>query len=709
MTIKNEVLIRVYIVLFAIVVAAVVIFGKAVKISILEGDAWRKRGVSLYRKYVKIEAPRGNILTQDGSLLATSLPFFDIGFDPNSSGMDPKDWDANIDSLSYCLATKVDPTFTPGGYKYFLEQKRQDSVQYISIKKGATLGEVETISQFPLFNLGQFKGGLIVRRKYKREQPFRILANRTIGYVKGDSINVGLEGHFDDVLAGESGLQLMTRVGNNVWIPVHDLAAIEPTTGKDIVTTIDVNLQDITENALAKAMFKHKPKWGVAIVMEVETGAIRAIANLSWWEKGQLWETYNNAVGTATEPGSTFKLASIMALLEDGLVDLTDSIDLEKGKTQFYEETLEDASYHTLDTTTVQKAFEISSNVGLAKLVQENYGRTNKADKFISRLKSFHLDIPTGIEINGEANPYIKEAYSKEQKWSGTTLPWMAIGYETLLTPLQLLTFYNAVANDGKMMKPYLVSGIQQYGVFSKKFVPIQIKRRIASKKTIQKAKTLLEAVVERGTASKYKTEKYRFAGKTGTVQLGYQKLKNRTLVEGYQASFVGYFPAEKPKYSCIVVISEPAKGGIYGGQVALPVFRAISDRIMATEIDLYPALNDKPKPVLAKNKLPDFDAGNRQDLQTALSYLNLPFENKTAQDWAVIRTSANTDTLQLLRRSIRENKVPSVVGMGLRDALYILENMGLDVEIRGFGKVKQQSILPGTRANGQKIRLRLG
>ncbi|RMG82705.1 MAG: PASTA domain-containing protein [Bacteroidetes bacterium] len=709
MDIKNEVLIRVYIVLAFICLVAMLVFGRTIQISIIEGEKWRQQGNEEHRRYQVIEAERGNILTEQGDLLATSLPFFDIAFDPTQAS--DNDWNLYADSLAYCLATYVNPEYTPGGWRYKIDQARADTVRFIPIKKNATLTEKEFIGSFPLFNLGRYHGGFIADQHYDRERPFGILADRTIGYVRerpGDTIYIGLEGKFDPVLRGEAGRELVYKVAGNYWMPVENLTKIEPKPGSDIVTTLDINIQDITENALLDAMIKHQAKRGCAIVMEVKTGAIRAIANIGARRNGKYWEIYNDAIGTATEPGSTYKLAAIMALLEDEYVDLEDSIDLEKGTTQFYEETLVDASAHGLDTTTVRRAFEVSSNVGIAKLVQKYYGEPHKADRFIKRLKQFYLNHKTGIEIEGEPKPYIKEAYSEEDDWSGTTLPWMSIGYEVTITPLQLLTFYNAVANDGRMMKPQLVREIQRYGETVKKFPAVRVKERIASEKTIRKAKELLEGVVENGTAKKYKSDRYRFAGKTGTAQKNYQKLEDKVTVGGYQASFVGYFPAENPKYSCIVVISEPQVGGYYGGSVALPVFREIADKTFATDVELFQVLNQSKKPVLDQKQLPDYDVGYRQDFQTALSYLKLPFETRTANEWSVIRATPS-DSLKILKRTIPEDKVPNVVGMGIRDALYILENLGLKVEIRGYGRVKQQSIKPGTRVHGQTISLRLG
>ncbi len=705
--IKNEVLFRAYIVCGVVCLIAVAIFGKVSYISLVEGKKWRALSENQYIQQVEIEADRGNILANDGGLLATSLPFFDIGFDPNSDALTDKVFFENVDSLAHCIATYVDNRQTVGAYRdYLVDMRKAGKQRYILIKKNASFDQKQFISKFPIFKHGQFKGGFIAKPKFKRDRPFGILAQRTVGYIR-DSIKVGLEGRFDKILAGETGAQLMFNAPGDVWIPVNDLAEIEPKIGDDILTTIDVNIQDISNDALYKGMLKFQADWGVAIVMEVETGAIRGISNLGKTRNGDIWETYNHAIGTSIEPGSTFKIASMMSLLEDGLVQLSDTIDLEQGQADFYEETLQDASFHNLDSTTVQRAFEISSNVGMAKLVQKHYGRTEKGGKFIENLKKFHLNYPTGIEIDGEIAPYIKEAYSVEDDWSGTTLPWMSIGYEISMTPLQLLTFYNAIANDGQLMKPYLVEEVQQYGEKIKRFPPTVIKRKIAKPSTIKTAQFLLKQVVENGTASSQKSDLYSFAGKTGTAQINYKKLKNTRSVGGYQSSFAGYFPAENPKYSVIVVVSNP-KGEYYGSRVALPIFKEITDNIFATKAIVHEAVNTKPKPVLARRNLPDRNVGKKDDLQKVLAGLKLPYETQTKSEFAAI-IATKTDSLKIRRRTIDKKTVPNVEGMGLRDALYLLENRGLRVKVKGHGKVQLQSIKPGTKARGQNIKITLG
>ncbi len=710
--VKNEVLVRVYIVLAAIVGVAIAIAWQTININVVEGEKWRSKGEDLYIKEVPMEAERGNILTEDGSMLATSMPFFDISWDPNSNAIDTTFWTSkSFDSLAYYLATYVNPTMTPGAMKSYLWQQKTSGKRYVEIKKNATLEQKELITSFPLFSLGQFKGGLIVVQKYNRERPFGLLANRTIGYVQGDSINVGIEGAYNDFLQGEEGTQLMYRVGGGMWIPLQNLSKIEPKPGQDVVTTLDINLQDIAESALVKAVVRHKAESGVAILMDVKTGAIKAMANVGWTKDGKVWETYNHAIGSATEPGSTFKTASMLALLEDGYVDLEDSIDLEQGVTIYHDAELKDAHPHSLNRVSVKHAFGMSSNVGISRLVDNNYGTKNKADRYIGRLRDFYLDQPTGIEIGGEVEPYIKKAYSNDDGWSGTSLPWMAIGYELTITPLQQLGFYNAIANDGVYVKPYMVREVQQYGETLKRFPVTQVNGRIASKKAIKQVQQLLECVVDSswGTAYALRAESYRYAGKTGTAQLNYQRLNEKTKVGGYQASFAGYFPAENPVYSCIVLISKPKEAGIYGGAVALPVFKEIADKAIATRKELYPVLNTGDAVAFEAKQMPDKDAGYRTDIQYIMSELGLDYYNKADGDWAVLR-SAEPDSLKLMKRIVEEKQVPNVIGMGLRDALFILENKGLKVQFGGgYGKVVTQSITPGTRVAGQTVWLRLG
>ncbi|MCG8328957.1 MAG: transpeptidase family protein [Chitinophagales bacterium] len=712
MDIKNEVLYRVYILLFGIVVpVSIVLLYRTVEIVYVQGERWRDQGTDNYLEYRTVEADRGNIMASDGSLLATSIPYFDLHFDPTAPS--DEDYEENLDTLAQCLATYVFEDLTVGAAWDYLDELRKGKDKHVRIKRKVSYAEKKFIEEFPLFRLGRNQGGFIAEKQSERKRPFGVLAQRTIGYVREGAKPVGLEGYYNEILGGEPGQQLMIKVDprEDLWMPVDDLTQIEPQSGNDLITTIDIDIQDITEEALLRAMNYHDADWGTAIVMEVETGAIRSIANLGRTDEGW-WETYNYAIGTGIEPGSTFKAASVLALLEDGYVSPDDSIRIYNGTAEFYEEVMEDASPYSyrMDTVKMREAFEISSNVGIAKMVEQYYGSKNKANgnegaaRFIKRLKQFNLHLPTGITIEGEANPYIKEAYSEQDSWSGTTLPWMSIGYEMKISPLQLLTFYNAIANDGEMIKPYLVKEILRFGETIDKFYPTIIDKKIASKKAISQMQELLFSVVEneRGTAHKLKSPKYQFAGKTGTAQINYK----RGRIGGYQASFAGYFPYENPKYSVIVVVNKPRRGGFYGGEVAGPVFREIADKIFTVKVDLHKPLNHEPAKPLEGKKFPETSIGDQEDFKKVFAYLNMPYYGEPSTSMTVV--SPQGDSLIMERKTIKNDVVPNVVGLGLRDALYVLENNGLKVEIDGVGKVSRQSLLPGTQIKGQTMRLYL-
>lgn len=722
MDIKNEVLYRVYFLLFGLVTpAALTLIYYTVQIGVLEGEEWRDLGRNNFIVERDIEAERGNIMAADGSLLATDVPIFDLYWDPLTPS--EEDFLANVDSLAHCYANYIDKDYTVGAAYDYLFQLR-DTVNYkknrnVLLKSRVSYSEKKTIEQFPLFNLGQFRGGLIARKRNERKRPFGLLARRTIGYVRDQASDIGLESYYDEVLGGQPGTQMMIPLDRkrDLWMPLENLSSIEPRNGDDILTTLDINIQDITEEALLKGMQRHDADWGVAIVMEVSTGKIKAIANIERGKTGW-YESYNNAIGTRTEPGSTFKAASMLALLEDGFVNLEkDSIDIEKGRTEFYDREMEDSYSNSanLDTISVRRAFEISSNVGIAKLVQHYYGTKTKGNDekaaalFIERMHQFNLHLATGIDLEGEKNPLIKEAYNTDDQWSGTTLPWMSTGYELLITPLQLLSFYNTIANGGQQMKPLLVTEIQRYGQTVKVFKPTVIKRQIASKKSIQQLQGLLEGVVENGTAAKLKTDRYRFAGKTGTAQIDYQRTEKGQRIGGYQASFAGYFPASAPKYSTIVVIRRPRRAGFYGGDVAGPIFREIADKCFDSLIDLHePMVEPNDRVNWSADKLPHMDIGRREDMDKILAYLGIGKMGDPETALVVAMREQGRDSVQLERRTMQEGKIPNVVGMGLRDALYQLENLGVKVKLNGVGKVTRQSLIPGTDPRNQTITLTL-
>lgn len=708
MDIKNEILWRIYTVLAVLVLVAVTIFFKTAQIQIVEGAKWKSKRDSLHVDLRPVKGERGSIMAKDGSLLASSLPFYEIRMDTRASAMTDKIFNDNIDTLAGALVPYMKSLFSSKeDIKNYITAARKSKNRYLFIAKGISYPDLQKIKAFPLFELGPYAGGIIINRLSRRSRPYKMLARRTVGYVT-DRGAVGLEAYYNDRLKGDSEEFLMQRIAGGYWVPLNDISEVEPKRGDDIITTIDIDIQDIAGNALLKALKKHDASHGCAIVMEVKTGAIRAIANVQKNTSGNFGEFYNHAIGTKSEPGSTFKLATIMALLEDNYVDLDDVIELNRGDYEFYGEQMRDASFHSLDSATVRKAFEISSNVGLAKMAFDNYEKGEKRTQFIKRLRQFHLHESTNIEIPGEKAPYLKSPDNEKDKWSGTTVPWMAIGYEMEITPLQLLTFYNAVANDGRMMKPYLVSEIRQFGNVVEEFAPTVIDEQIASLKTIKKAKQLLEGVVENGTANNIKPVNYRIAGKTGTAQRNYSKIKKGEKLK-YQASFVGYFPSSNPMYSCIVVINDPNKGQFYGSQVAAPVFREISDRCFVKETTSQIPINKRPKVKLSYRQLPSYSIGYKDDYSTVLSFLELDYDKKAGTDWIVMDIDSSAMVLKPIA-DIPKKVVPNVVGMGLRDAVFKLEEQGISVYVvNGKGKVVKQSIRPGIKARmGMRMYLTL-
>ncbi len=704
LNIKNEVLVRVYAVAALILLVAVAIFMQLFRLTVTDAPKWEAKADSLYVKWVDAPSQRGNILADDGSLLATSLPFFDIHFDAKAEGLTDDIFNAQaVDSLAWLLSTYVDQQYTPGAYRDWLVQLRAAppetrGIRYVPIAKDLPYNKALMVKSFPIFREGRFKGGFIMEQKNRRERPFKILAQRTIGYTRDGALPVGLEGSFNNILEGKEGKQLMIRVPGDVYIPVNDLAEIEPEAGDDVITTLDINIQDVAETALLNACKTHNADHGCAIVMEVKTGKIRAIANIGRTPEGW-WETYNYAVGERVEPGSMFKLASFMAMMEAGkLNDLDEKIPVYGGKVKIYDEELLDAEPHGLDSMTIREVFARSSNVGTATLAQQFF-KTNPS-AFVQYIRDFGLDLPTGIEVGGEEAPIVKNPKDPKSEWSGTSLPWMSIGYELLMTPLQLLTFYNAVANDGRMMKPYIVQRTERYGEIVKEFRPTVVQRSIASKSTLIRAKDLLETVVTKGTARNIQSANYAIAGKTGTAQLNYHKFRASKGIR-HQAGFCGFFPAENPVYSCIVVISEPERGGYHGAEVAAPVFRAIADKCFAMKAELHVPVNAKPKEKLATARLPTYDAGATEDIRSSLKWLDIDyFRENNLPEWAVI-TAERGDSLLVQHRTVPDKTIPSVIGMGLKDAIYLLENRGCRVKVQGVGKVRRQSLAPGTKAGG--------
>ncbi len=698
---KKEVLIRLYLLLGVFAIIALVLLWRTVDISIVEGDKWRKKIDQTNLKYKDIPADRGDILADDDKLLATSLPSFEIRMDTRAEGLTQTIFDKGIDSLAWYLSRYVNEQRSAYEYKLLLKKARKANNRYLLIKRKANFAEMKRMKKWPIFRNGANKGGFIAIRKTQRVKPFNMLASRTIGVYAKDRSPKGLEGSYNSYLSGKDGRSLMKRIKGGIWLPVSEESKIDPVRGHDIKTTINVNMQDIAQQALLKGLRKSGGDKGVAIIMEVKTGAIKAIANLRKTRTGGWAEVYNDAVLTATEPGSTFKLASVLALMEDKLAGPDTRINLYNGKRKFYNQWMRDASYHNLTSSTIAEAFTISSNVGIAGLIWKYYKENQRG--YVQRIKSFGLSSPTGIDLKGETKPLIKEAWNRKQGWSGVTLPWMAIGYEVKLTPIQMLTFYNAVANNGKMMKPYLVQEVLKEGRVIKSYSPKVLKDQIARYENIKAAQKMLRDVVIKGTAKRpLSTAKCPVAAKTGTTQSGYGLDKSKLK---YQSSMIGYFPADQPVYSVYVgIMNIPRDSTYYGSKIAGPVFREMVDKVYSSEKAFIRRLQPEKKPVVyATNGM---DVAYAKDIEHILKYVGVTIPEKPKTEW--IQLSAHSNILRAKAHSIAKGKVPSVIGMGARDAAYLLEKAGLKVRIQGIGKVQSQSIRPGSIIKGQEIILQL-
>lgn len=703
MDIKKDILWRVYLCFLGIIILGVFIIGRAVYIQRVQGDYWRGLADKQHLKYIKTDAERGTIFSEDGNMLSTSIPVFDIYIDFGADGLrekEGKNFYNHLDSLSYHLSVLFGDA-SKENYKKRLLAGYKEKLRYFSLKKKVSFEEYAQLRDFPLVRQGRNKSGFIIEVRDNRVNPYGLLANRTIGLSRGDtSKNVGLERSYDSVLRGETGQRLVRYVAG-AYIPV-DGAEIDPENGKDVVTTLDSYVQDVTENALMNMMVENNSLHGTCIVMEVKTGKIKAIANLGRMDNGQYWEDYNYGLGKSTEPGSVFKLTTLLSLLEDKYVDTSSIVDCEGGSKTFYGLTIRD-SHHGTGRVTVKDAFAMSSNVAFAKLADEFYH--NQPQKYINHLKKLRLDQRSGIDIVGTAKPYIKEPTSKY--WAKTTIPFMAHGYEELVTPLQLMMVYNAVANDGRMMKPYLVSSINEMGHVVRQVNPEVLVDKICSDATLGKLKACLLEVVEgeHGTAKALRSPYYRFAGKTGTAVTA---MDNRGYNKGnkiYQSAFMGYFPYDNPEYTIAVVIQNGRESKwAYGASVAAPVFKEIADKLYATRLSQVPV----PKMIAMSGSDYTQVSGMTTDLQQLFTTLyGNKFETGSKQKWA--SGYIQNTTIHRLEANIPDKSalVPDVKGMGLKDAIYLLENLGLKVTFNGSGKVINQSLAANTTfSKGQTINL---
>lgn len=672
------------------------------KVQFVEGKEWRMKAENVSTQYREIKAIRGNIYSSDGALLVTSVPKYEIRFDTQADAISKSFFDENVNGLARGLS-EIFPEMSYYDIRFQLKQARANKQRYFLVKNNVNFNELQRVKQLPIFNRGRFKGGVIYEKKTKRVKPFGMLAKRTLGFQREGMMGVGIEGAYNDVLSGTKGLRLEQRLAGGVWMPLEANNEIEPEDGLDVVSTIDINIQDVAEEALHKQLKKHGADHGTVVLMEVETGKIRAIANLSRNEDGSYDERYNYAVGEATEPGSTFKLPALLCALDDGYVSLSDTVDALDGKVKYYGHEMSDSKYGGWGKITVKRAFEVSSNVGLSQIILKHY--KDKTLEFTDKLRSMGLDKKLGLEINGEGSPLIQDPRSRE--WSGISLTQMSIGYEVLQTPLQVLSFYNAVANNGVLVKPMLVEAFSKNGEIIETKEPEILNKAIASRAAIKQAQEMLRGVVENGTATNLKDAPFPVAGKTGTARIANESYGYKYDDKySYQASFVGYFPSDNPKYSCIVVVNAPNSNVYYGNLVAGPIFREVADKVYSTQIRFHESLNEKPS--LAANNIPISKDGNWPELKRL--YQSLGFEyvsEQKGQESAWVRSYTGEKLVRIKPHPTRmpgSNLMPNVVGMGLKDALYLLENSGLKVQVEGAGVVKFQSLMPGDKIEANQI-----
>ena len=656
--IEKKIMFRYYISLTFIVFFAFVLIGKLLYIQIKEGEHYRKLSEDNTIKNFILEPSRGNIYSDDNSLLATTTPRYEIR------------WDSKVPSDINFLSNKKDLSIglskilgkTTQYYLNLLNKARQEGNRYLLISRNLSFSQYKEIKELPLFNLSSLKGGLIIESKEVRENPMGKICERTIGYEKKDPsghyIRVGLEGAFSHFLKGQSGQRLKQKIANGQWKPINDNNEREPTEGYDIYSTINVNIQDITHHALLRQLEKYKADHGCAVVMKTNTGEIKSIVNLSKTKNGKYYEKFNYAVAESQEPGSTFKLMSVIATLENDNSISERLIDTKNGEISFYEKyKVRDSKKGGYGKLTPARAFEVSSNTGIVKLVYDNY--KNNPKKFVDRLYNMGLNNALGLSIKGEGKPMIP--YPGDKNWSGISLPWMAFGYGIKLTPLQILSFYNGIANDGEIVKPRFIYKIKNSGSsFIKEYEKEILNPSICSDTTLIRVQKMMFNVIDKkwGTANKIKSSKLKMAGKTGTSQIDY------TLEETqYVSSFVGYFPYEKPEYSCIVVINRPDKKiGYYGGEVAAPVFKEIAEKL--------------------------FSRTPRNLIVNSYNYHHKPLNN-----YKQIKLNHKT----------QKSVIPDLVGMPAMDAVVILEQMGLKFVLKGEGKVINQSIKSGSKVDYSK------
>lgn len=702
---KKDILSRAYFTYIFMCVFALSIIYRICVIQFVEGNVWLAKAEAFTTKVEDMEAVRGNIFDVNGSLLATSLPYYEIAVDINTPSITNKLFKENKDSLAFLLSALFHDKTTKD-YLKILNKARKDNDRYVLLKRNVPYKDLQTLKTFPIFRKGK-RGGLVTLQTNRRERPFQMLAGRTIGMSRPGIKPVGLEGAFDTVLMGVSGKRLMQKIAGDVWRPINDENEVEPKDGSDLYSTIDINIQDVAEHALENALIKNQAAYGCAVLMEVKTGAIKAIANLTRvkGDSNSYVESFNYAIGYPSEPGSTFKLASFLSVIDAYDISLDEKVNVGNGECMYFDRKMKDSHAPKNSVMTAQEIFENSSNVGTSKLITKYFSKNPK--QYIDKLRSFHLNEKIGLSIPGEGVPKIKQV--KDKDWYGTSLPWISIGYESNVTPLQTLTLYNAIANDGKMVKPRFINEVRRNGVIVKKFDTEVIDERIVKQSTVIKAKKLMEGVVKNGSGRGINISAFKVGGKTGTAQIVKNGNYKAAGFSSYQATFVGYFPADKPLYSCIVVIYEPSKGNYYGGLVAAPVFKEIAEKVYSSSFNCIDPINNKNR-LITKN--PTIINTKSNELINVAKAFSIPIENKEGVKY-VHRNMLDTSKISFselnIESQLKKGIMPNLQGLSAKDALFLLENNGMNVKIQGFGSVRKQSIEAGQKFyRGNKIVLTL-
>ncbi|MDP9230722.1 MAG: transpeptidase family protein [Bacteroidota bacterium] len=702
MEIKRDILWRVYLSFLGIVVLSFLVLGRAFYIQEFEGKYWRSMSDSLHQRIMPLDAERGMIYSEDGQMLSTSLPTFDIYIDFAADGLREKNgkrFKENVDSFSIAMANFFGDK-TKAEYKRDLQIAFKNKERYYLLKKKLSFEQFKVFREFPLARLGRNRSGVIPEVKSIRLNPYGLLANRTIGLSRDNAQNIGLERTYDPLLKGATGQRLVRFIAGGAAVPVEGYE-IEPENGKDIISTIDVNIQDITENALMKMLLQSESEYGTCIVMETKTGKIKALANLGRRPDGSYWEDYNYALRT-TEPGSTIKLATLLSVLEEGHTTMNDLVQVgSTGSAYVGVRNVNDAERAPKPVLTVKECFAHSSNVGMSTIAYKTFA--TQPDKFLKYLHHFRLDTLSGIDLMGEEKPVLPKM--KRNNEGLHAMVTMSFGYAIEISPLQTLMLYNAIANEGKMMKPYLVSRIENSGILLKEFSPVVLENNICKPQIVKAAKECMRAVVTEGTAKNvFKETQFQVAGKTGTAHVAGGKVKYGDGV--YQATFVGYFPSDEPKYSCIVVIkTKPHAPLHYGGQLAAPVFKEIATKLYAMYVENKNATYTN----IVNDSAAYYYAGYTTDIKNIFNTLNIIYSDSVQQNyWSSVYNNNYRPVIK--GNPVRSQVMPDVKGMGLKDALYLLENIGIKVITNGRGRIVAQSIQAGTAlSKGLTVYIQLG